>query len=74
MRAPESALTAYDLVAAGWPADRVAPLAGTNRVYVALALLRKLGLKQVIERTSDGYRLDARVPIVLARSGARRLH
>jgi hypothetical protein len=31
-------------------------------------------MKQVIERTSDGYRLDTRVPIVLARGSARRLH
>ncbi|MEQ1569632.1 MAG: hypothetical protein ABMA64_28615, partial [Myxococcota bacterium] len=58
------ALGLDDVLAAGWPGERVVPRAATNRVYVAVATLRKLGLAVVT--TDDGYRLDPAVPVVQA--------
>jgi hypothetical protein len=40
---------------AGWPGERVSPSARTNRINVALAYLRKLGLKRYLERSASGY-------------------
>jgi predicted ATPase len=57
-RQPGQAMTTFELLDAGWPAQSIGALAGTNRVYVALAALRKLGLTRVLLRTADGYRLS----------------
>jgi MoxR-like ATPase len=54
---PGRALTVDDLVARGWPGERVLGEAGANRVYVALTTLRKLGLRDLLQRTGDGYYL-----------------
>jgi hypothetical protein len=45
------------LLEAGWPGERVAPEPGANRVYVSVSALRKMGLRMVIERCDQGYRL-----------------
>jgi predicted ATPase len=50
-------LTVDELLAAGWPGERVSREAGANRVRVALATLRKLGLKSYIHSRPDGYML-----------------
>jgi hypothetical protein len=55
-RAPEAVLTTDDLLAAGWPNERPLAASGANRVYVALAHLRRMGLRHVIERCGNGYR------------------
>lgn len=55
---PERVLAAAELVALGWPDERVSAKAGINRVYVAVSTLRKLGLRDAIHRTRSGYRLD----------------
>jgi hypothetical protein len=55
-RAPEAVLTIDDLVAVGWPGERPIAPSGANRVHVALAHLRRMGLRGVIERSSGGYR------------------
>lgn len=52
---PQRSLDVADLVAIGWPSERVLPRAGASRVYVAIATLRKMGLDDVIERTAEGY-------------------
>ena len=57
------ALTMDDLLEAGWPDERVIRSAGANRVYVAIATLRKLGLGRVLMSGKDGYRLDPDVPV-----------
>ena len=54
------------LLEAGWPGERPLGGAGRNRVHVALSELRKLGLRDVILRGTDGYRLDPRVPVKVA--------
>lgn len=61
--APGRALSVADLVHAGWPGEKVLPRAGASRVYVSITSLRKMGLRDAIERAEGGYRLDARVRI-----------
>ncbi len=46
------------LLAAGWPGERVLPEAASNRVYVAIATLRKLGLRSVLLSRELGCLLD----------------
>jgi predicted ATPase/Tfp pilus assembly protein PilF len=53
------------LLAAAWPGERVLPEAGAHRVRVALSTLRKLGLRDVLRTTDDGYLLDPAVPAVV---------
>jgi hypothetical protein len=55
-----------DLLAAGWPGERVRYDAGANRVYVALAELRKLGLRDWLMNDGAGYRLATSRPVLLA--------
>jgi transcriptional regulator with AAA-type ATPase domain len=52
-----------DLVAAGWPGEKVLPRAGASRVYVSITSLRKLGLRTAIKRGAEGYRLSLGVRI-----------
>lgn len=62
-RNPGLALSVADLVAAGWPGEKVLPRAGASRVYVSITSLRNMGLRDALERTGEGYRLDARVRV-----------
>ncbi len=62
---PGHPLTVDDLLAAGWPGERVIRDAGASRVYVALGTLRKLGLRDVILSRDGGYLLDPAVKIVI---------
>lgn len=57
------ALSMWDLLEAGWPGERPVALAGANRVYVVLAQLRRAGLREVLERTENGYRLSPRAVV-----------
>lgn len=52
-----AALTLHDLLRIGWPGEQIMASAGANRVYVALAQLRRLGMRDVVERCAGGYRL-----------------
>ena len=47
----------WDLVAAGWPGEEPIYEAALNRVYVTVDRLRSLGLRDVVERVDDGYRI-----------------
>jgi hypothetical protein len=61
------AALAWDtLLAAAWPGERVIPRAGAHRVRVALSTLRKLGLRDLLRTTEDGYLLTTDVDTVLA--------
>jgi predicted ATPase len=64
-RQPGVPLATFELLDAGWPGEEVAALSGANRVYVALAALRKLGLASVLVRSGDGYLFDPRVALSL---------
>ncbi len=49
----------WELLEAGWPDEKVLPDAGANRVYAAIKRLRNMGLRGVIERKDEGYRIAA---------------
>ena len=53
------------MLEAGWPGERLLPEAGANRVYATVRLLRKQGLRPVLERVGGGYRLEASVYVQL---------
>jgi hypothetical protein len=54
---PGATLTMWEVFEAGWPGERPLATAASNRVYVTLARLRQAGLRDVIERSGDGYRI-----------------
>ncbi len=60
---PGIGVTWQDLLAAGWPGERVQAEAGFSRVRNALSQLRKLGLKDNLLTRDDGYLLDPAVPL-----------
>ena len=62
--AARSSVTSSELVAAGWPGEKVIATAGAHRVRVAIATLRKLGLKDAIVTTADGYTLASNITVV----------
>ncbi len=62
-RAPGTAMSVTALFRAGWPGERVQKGSAANRVRVALATLRGLGLRDVLLHNGDGYLLEAGVEI-----------
>jgi hypothetical protein len=54
-----------ELLEIGWPGERLVERTGANRVHVALTSLRNLGLRDVIERVGEGYRLTPKVAVQL---------
>lgn len=65
IEAPGEALALEELLAAGWPGERVGDSAGTNRVHVALSTLRNLGLRAFLVSSRDGYALTSASPCSL---------
>ncbi|MBX3182200.1 MAG: AAA family ATPase [Polyangiaceae bacterium] len=63
--APGQPTTTAELVSAGWPGQRLIAAAGAQRVWVAVATLRKLGLRDVIVRSDLGYSLSLEVALQL---------
>lgn len=66
-REPGAVLTIRELLEAGWPGERTIHEAGANRVYVALTQLRRMGLREIIERSEGGYRFAQDVEIRFSR-------
>lgn len=64
--APGEAVSLDDLVAAGWPGERIRADAAINRIHVALSTLRRLGLRDVILSAEHGYMFDPAITIELA--------
>ncbi len=54
---PDRTTSTWELLEAGWPGEKLVADAGANRVYAAVKRLRNMGLRGVIERHEDGYRL-----------------
>jgi hypothetical protein len=52
---PDRAVSWDRLFAAAWPGETVHPESARNRVYVAIAELRSLGLRDLLARRDDGY-------------------
>jgi predicted ATPase len=66
--APNSPIASAKLVAAGWPDERLDGEVARNRLNVALATLRRIGLREVlVSRGREGHLFDPSIPIVLAR-------
>lgn len=63
--APGAALDPAQLLAAGWPGERVALDAGRNRVRVAISTLRSMGLRELLLSRDDGYLLDPAIAITI---------
>jgi len=51
---------------AAWPDERMRPASARNRLDVALSKLRGQGLEGILVRDDAGYRLDPRVPVLMA--------
>jgi tetratricopeptide (TPR) repeat protein len=62
----ESPLSPVELIAAGWPGERIQEHAARNRLRVALHTLRRLGLNELLATHADGYHLDPRSPVEIA--------
>lgn len=56
--APGVPMGLASLLAAGWPGERMSSESASNRVHVALASLRTLGLRAALVRDGGGYLLD----------------
>ncbi len=61
--APARGVSVRDLAAAVWPNVSSLPFAAMPRIYVALAVLRRLGLREVLCRSEEGYFLDPLCPV-----------
>lgn len=61
--APGRGLAVDALAEGAWPGERVLPTAAATRVRVAIATLRRLGLRAALVTAEDGYRLDANVRV-----------
>ena len=64
--APGDAVGLDEIVALGWPGERMGHAAGVNRAHVALAELRKLGLRDVLVTSPDGYALTTACEVTLS--------
>lgn len=62
-RQPGAALDVDALFARGWPGERIQPASASTRVRVAIATLRKLGLRDVLLTSDDGYLFDPNATI-----------
>jgi predicted ATPase len=71
-RAPGTPLSIDELIARGWPGEKMHPEAGTKRVYTAIWHLRRLGLKDAILRVDGGYLLDPAMQVELVGEASER--
>ncbi len=62
---PGEAVEREALIRAGWGDERIDPAAALERVYAAVATLRRLGLRGVLLQKADGYLLSPSCPLVL---------
>ncbi|MCB9610387.1 MAG: AAA family ATPase [Polyangiaceae bacterium] len=62
---PGVALSVDDLIRAGWPGERILPSAAAGRVYTAIATLRRMGLRGVVEQNGAGYLIPAEIPLLV---------
>jgi len=65
MATPGRALPTHELFELGWPGEKPSVMAAQNRVWVAVASLRSLGLRTLLRSSGDGYFLDEATPITV---------
>ncbi len=70
--APGEPTSLEQVIAAGWPGEKIGADAALNRAYVAIATLRKRGLSDAIVSVGGGYAISMAIPIrrVDERSGS----
>jgi tetratricopeptide (TPR) repeat protein len=61
---PGALMTAPELIAAGWPGERILPTAARGRLRVAVCTLRKFGLREFLASSRHGHAIEARVELV----------
>lgn len=66
-RSPGRSIPVDELVARGWPDERVRADAGARRVYTALSTLRSRGLRAFLRKSGDGYALVTSLRVVVER-------
>jgi predicted ATPase len=62
-RAPGEPVSLEEIIEAGWPGEKIGADAALNRAYVAIASLRKQGLREVLVRAGGGYALSQAVVV-----------
>jgi predicted ATPase len=67
LAAPGAPASVADLVAAGWPGEKLAESSAQNRLHVALAALRADGLRDILKREPGGYLLDPAIEVRVER-------
>jgi hypothetical protein len=65
-RAPGVGLAVEEVLAAGWPGEKVIYAAGMARVYTAIYSLRRLGLAGILVRRRGGYLLRPEVSVEIS--------
>lgn len=58
---PGRTIPLSDLIAVGWPGERLQEAAGKNRLRVALSWMRKNGLGRALASAANGYLLNPRL-------------
>lgn len=71
---PGQCLARGELVAAGWPGERILPRAAANRMHVALFRLRRMGLGDWLEHVADGWRISPSLEIQVSDAPAPPAH
>ena len=61
--APGEPVGVEEIIRAGWPDERMGTRSALNRAYVALATLRKLGLRGLLQTGAGGYSLHPAVAV-----------
>lgn len=54
---PGRTASTWELLEVGWPGESILPDAGANRVYATIRRLRNMGLRGILERHDEGYRI-----------------
>jgi tetratricopeptide (TPR) repeat protein len=63
LETPGEVLSIDEVIRAGWPEEKIGADAALNRAYVALATLRKRGLRDVLVSTDGGYALSQSIVV-----------
>ncbi len=64
---PASPVSVQQLIQAAWPGQKFVGDSAANRVYVAIAALRNLGLGDLLQTRSGGYMLEPHAELIVDR-------
>jgi len=65
---PGQPVSHESLIQSGWPKERMSPVSARNRLKQSIAVMRRLGLGDVLKSTRGGYLFSQDVPLQLARA------